>query len=188
MKGNYSGSKTLSFKINPQSISKCKVTLSKTTFTYNGKAQKPTITIKNAAGTKLSTSNYTVTYSSGRKNVGTYKVTVKLKGSYTGSKTYTFKINPAATKISKLTAGKKSVIVNITKKSTQVTGYQVQYSTSKKFTKATTKTISSYKTTKYTIKSLSAKKIYYVRVRTYKKVGKTTYYSGWSTYKYVKTK
>jgi hypothetical protein len=188
MKGNYSGSKTLSFKINPQSISKCKVTLSKTTFTYNGKAQKPTVTIKNAAGTKLSTSNYTVTYSSGRKNVGTYKVTVKMKGSYTGSKTYTFKINPAATTVSKLTAGKKSITVNITKKSTQVTGYQVQYSTSKKFTKATTKTISSYKTTKYTLKSLSAKKTYYVRVRTYKTIGGVKYYSGWSTYKYVKTK
>ena len=51
-----------------------------------------------------------------------------------------------------------------------------------------TKTIASYKTTKYTLKSLSAKKTYYVRVRTYKTVGKTKYYSGWSTYKYVKTK
>ena len=95
---------------------------------------------------------------------------------------------PPPTTVSKLTAGKKSITVAITKNSSQVTGYQVQYSTSKSFSKATTKTISSYKTTKYTLKSLSAKKTYYVRVRTYKKVGSTTYYSGWSTYKYVKTK
>ena len=111
-----------------------------------------------------------------------------MKGKYSGTKTLTFKINPAKTTVSKLTAGKKSIKVAITKKSTQVTGYQIQYSTSKNFTSAKTKTVSSYKTTKYTLKSLSAKKIYYVRVRTYKTVGKTKYYSGWSTYKYVKTK
>lgn len=65
---------------------------------------------------------------------------------------------------------------------------QTKYSTSKKFTSYTTKTISSYKTTKYTLKSLSAKKTYYVRVRTYKTVNGVKYYSGWSTYKYKKTK
>ena len=111
-----------------------------------------------------------------------------MKGNYSGTKTLTFKINPAKTSVSKLTAGKKSIAVNISKKSTQVTGYQIQYSTSKKFTSAKTKTISSYKTTKYTLKSLSAKKTYYVRVRTYKKVGSTTYYSDWSSAKSVKTK
>ncbi len=187
MKGNYTGSKTLTFKINPAKISSYK--LSATTYTYDGKVKTPSVTVKNASGTKLTkNTHYTVTYASGRKNVGTYKVTIKGKGNYTGTKTLTFKINPAKTTVSKLTAGKKSITVAITKKSTQVTGYQIQYSTSKTFSKATTKTISSYKTTKYTLKSLSAKKTYYVRVRTYKKVGSTTYYSGWSTYKYVKTK
>ena len=188
MKGNYTGTKTLTFKINPVNVSKCKITLSTTSYTYNGTVKKPAVTVKNASGTKLTTSSYTVTYASGRKNVGTYKVTIKMKGNYTGTKTLTFKINPSKTTISKLTAGKKSIKVAITKKSTQVTGYQIQYSTSKKFTNAKTKTISSYKTTKYTLKSLSAKKTYYVRVRTYKTVGKTKYYSGWSTYKYKKTK
>jgi len=187
MKGNYTGTKTLTFKINPLQISSYK--LSTTSYTYNGKVKTPSVTVKNAKGTTLTkNTHYTVTYSSGRKNVGTYKVTIKGKGNYTGSKTLTFKINPSKTTISKLTAGKKSITVAITKKSTQVTGYQIQYSTSKKFTNAKTKTISSYKTTKYTLKSLSANKTYYVRVRTYKTVGKTKYYSGWSTYKYVKTK
>ena len=171
-------------------ISKIKsAKLSGTTYTYNGKAKTPSVTVKDAAGKVLKKgTDYVVTYSSGRKKVGTYKVKITFKGNYSGTKTLTFKINPAKTTVSKLTAGKKSITVAITKKSTQVTGYQIQYSTSKKFTNAKTKTISSYKTTKYTLKSLSAKKTYYVRVRTYKTVGKTKYYSGWSTYKYVKTK
>ncbi len=186
MKGNYTGTKTLTFKINPAKLSSYK--LSATTYTYNGKVKKPTVTVKNSNGTKLTTSSYTVAYPSGRKNVGTYKVTIKGKNNYTGTKSLTFKINPPKTTVSKLSAGKKSMTVAIAKKSTQVTGYQIQYSTSKSFSKATTKTISSYKTTKYTLKRLSAKKTYYVRVRTYKKIGNTKYYSDWSTYKRAKTK
>jgi len=187
MIGKYSGTKTLTFKINPIKLSSYK--LSATTYTYDGKVKTPSVTVKNSIGTKLTkNTHYTISYASGRKNVGTYKITIKGKGNYIGTKTLSFKINPAKTTVSKLTAGKKSITVAISKKSTQVTGYQIQYSTSKTFSKATTKTISSYKTTKYNLKNLSAKKTYYVRVRTYKTVGKTKYYSGWSTYKYVKTK
>ena len=45
------------------------MTLSNTAFTYNGKEQKPTVTVKDGT-TTLATSDYTVTYGSGRKNVG----------------------------------------------------------------------------------------------------------------------
>ncbi len=189
LKGNYSGTKTLTFKINPQSLSKGKFSLSTTAYTYDGKVKAPTVTVKNAAGTKLTkNTHYTVTYASGRKNVGTYKVTIKGKGNYTGTKTLTFKINPAKTSVSKLSGAKKSMTVTVAKKSTQVTGYQIQYATNSKFTSAKTKTITSYKTTKATINSLSAKKTYYVRVRTYKTVSGVKYYSGWSAIKSVKTK
>ena len=165
------------------------VKLSATTYTYNGKVKTPTVTVKDTAGNKLvKNTDYTVKYATGRKNVGKYKVTVTFKGKYSGTKTLSFTIKPVKTTVSKLTAGKKSLKVNITKKSTQVTGYQVQYSTSKTFKSAKIKTISSYKTTSTTLKSLSAKKTYYVRVRTYKTVNGTKYYSGWSTYKYTKTK
>jgi hypothetical protein len=163
--------------------------LSTIAYTYNGKVKTPTVTVKDSAGKVLKKNvDYTVTYASGRKLVGTYKVTIKMKGNYSGTKTLTFKINPAGTTLSKLTKGTKKITVAINKKATQITGYQVQYSTSKKFTNAKTKTVSSYKTTKVTLSGLKAKTTYYVRVRTYKKVGKTTYYSGWSTYKYTKTK
>lgn len=164
------------------------VKLSTTTYTYTGSTKKPSVTVKDSKGNKVSTSHYTVTYASGRKNVGTYKVTVKFKGNYSGTKTVTFKINPAKTTVKSLTAGTKKLTVNVTKKSTQVTGYQIQYSTSKSFKSYKTKWLTSYKKTSATLTGLSAKKTYYVRVRTYKKVGGKTYYSGWSTIKYKKTK
>ena len=112
-----------------------------------------------------------------------------MKGNYSGTKTLTFKINPVKTTVSKLTAGKKSIKVYVTKKTSQVTGYQIYCSTSKSFSsKVTKKYITSYKTTSTTLSGLSAKKTYYVKVRTYKTVNGTKYYSGWSTYKYTKTK
>lgn len=80
------------------------------------------------------------------------------------------------------------------KKVSGVTGYQIQYSTSKKFTKKTTKssTISKNKTTSKTIKKLKGKKKYYVRIRTYKNTkfnGKVVkVYSKWSSVKTVTTK
>ena len=145
--------------------------------------------VKNSSGTTLTKdTHYTVTYAKGRKNVGTYKVTVKGKGNYTGTKTLTFKINPPKTTVSKLTGGKKSITAVVTKKTAQVSSYQIQYSTSKSFSSAKTKTLTKNTTTKCTLKDLSAKKTYYVRVRTYKTVNGTKYYSGWSSAKSMKTK
>lgn len=70
------------------------IKLSATSYTYDGKAKKPTVTVKDLEGKTISSSNYTVSYASGRKNAGTYKVTVKMKGNYTGTKTLTYKIKP----------------------------------------------------------------------------------------------
>ena len=96
---------------------------------------------------------------------------------------------PAKSAISKLTAGKKKITVTW-KKETKIKDYQLQYSTSKSFSKKSTKskTIKSYKTTKTTLSKLKAKKYYYVRVRTYKTVNGKTAYSGWSASKKAKTK
>ena len=165
--------------------------LSKTSYTYDGKVKTPSVVVKNKAGKTLKKgTDYTVTYASGRKNVGTYKVTIKMKGKYTGTKTLTFKINPAKTTVSKVTGGAKKLTVSITKKTAQTTGYEVQYSTSSKFTTKTTKTktITKNTTTKTTITKLTAKKTYYVRVRTYKTVNGKKYYSAWSAAKKAKTK
>ena len=164
------------------------VKLSTTSYTYTGSVKKPSVVVKDSMGKTISTAHYTVTYASGRKNVGTYKVTVKFKGNYSGTKTLTFKINPAKTTVKSLTAAKKALTVKWTKKAPQISGYQIQYSTTKSFKSYKTKTVSSYKTTSTKLTGLSAKKTYYVRVRTYKTVNGKKYYSGWSTIKYKKTK
>lgn len=164
------------------------VTLSTSAYTYNGQVKKPTVTVKNTAGTTISSKYYTVTYATGRKYVGSYKVTVKFKGNYSGTKNLYFKILPPKTTVSKLTSGTKSIKVSITKKTSQVSGYQVQYSTSKTFSSYKTKTLPGNANTGIYLTSLSAKRTYYVRVRTYKTVSGTKYYSLWSAYKYVITK
>ncbi|MCM1568461.1 MAG: hypothetical protein NC081_03315 [Roseburia sp.] len=164
-----------------------KVTLSAADYTYNGKAKKPSVTVKDSKGKKISASNYTVTYESGRKKVGSYKVTVKFKGNYTGTVTKTFKINPPKTQITKLTAQKKGFKITVKKQTTQTFGYQIQYATNKNFKNAILETISNSKNSAV-YKGLKAERKYYVRVRTYKTVDGKKYYSDWSAVKTVKTK
>ncbi len=94
---------------------------------------------------------------------------------------------PKATSIKKLTKGKKSFKATW-KKITGVNGYQVQYSTDKKF-KKNTKTVTIKKNTaSATIKKLKANKKYYVRVRAYKIVNGKKIYSSWSSTKKIKLK
>ncbi len=162
--------------------------LSTTEFTYTGKARRPSVKIYDSKANKLSTKYYTVSYASGRKYVGKYKVTVKLKGKYSGTKKLYFEITPKETKVSKVTAYKKKLKVKIKRQTTQVKGYQLQYSTSADFKKPKTKTVKSCYTTTATLEKLKAKTTYYVRVRTYKTVNGKKYYSDWSDYKKKKTK
>ena len=169
------------------------IKLNKTAYTYNGKVQRPGVTVKDSKGKTLKNgTDYTVSYSSGCKNVGRYTVKVTLEGNYSGSKSMTYNINPKGTSVSKVKAAKKGFKVTWKKQAIQTTGYQVQYSTSSKFKSAKTVTISKNKTTSKSVSKLSAKKKYYVRVRTYKTVkigGKSVkLYSGWSKAKSVTTK
>ena len=138
-----------------------KASLSKTSYSYSGKTRTPKVIVKDIDDYYLrKNKDYKVTYSSGRKLVGTYYVTVKLKGDYSGTKRLSFKINPKKTSVTKVTAGKKRLKVSIKKQTKQVTGYEVQYSTSKKFKSAKKITIKKAKTTATTIKKLKSKKTY----------------------------
>ena len=169
--------------------SSCSMTLSKTIFTYNGKVQKPTVTVKDPNGKTISSSNYKVTYSSGCKNIGEYKVTVKFNGSkYTGSLTKTFAIGPKSTSLKSLTTGTKYFTAKWTKQPTLTSGYQLRYATNSKFTGAKTVTIASIKTTSKKITGLKDATKYYVQIRTYKTVSGKKYYSNWSSAKTVTTK
>ena len=163
--------------------------LSSTSVEYNGKVRTPSVTVKDANGITLKKDvDYTVKYASGRKYVGKYAIKITLKGNYTGSKTLNFTINPPKRGLSKLTAGKKKLTASWKAQKSQTTGYQLLVSSSSKFKSYKKVTVKSYKTTKTTVSKLSSKKYYYVKMRTYKKVGSTTYYSGWSSVKKVKVK
>ena len=98
----------------------------------------------------------------------------------------TFIIAPKGTKIKSISKGKKKITVKWKKQTKQTNGYQIQYSTSKKFKGAKMKTIKKNKTSKTVLKGLKTKKKYYVRIRTFKTVGKKKYYSSWSSKKKVK--
>ena len=168
-----------------------KIKLSKTKYTYNGKKQTPSVTVKDSKGKELKVNtDYKVKLPSSRKNVGTYEVKITFKGSkYSGSKTLSYTINPKSTKLSKVSAKKKGFEAKWKKQSTQTKGYQIQYSTDSKFKSGNkTVTVNKNSTTKKTISKLKAKKKYYVRIRTYKTVGKQKYYSDWSKSVKVTTK
>ena len=165
------------------------VKIAKTKYAYAGKAIQPAVTVKDSAGKVLTAgTDYKVTYKNANK-VGKATATVKFIGNYSGSKQLTYTINPAKPTIKKPVAAKKALTAKWSKVSKQVTGYEIMVATNKKFTKnKKTVTVKSFKTTSKKISKLKSKKMYYVKVRTYKTVGKTKYYSDWSAVKSVKVK
>ena len=183
-KGNYTGSvsKTYSIKNNFK-----KATVSGiSTKAFTGKNITQSITVKYNGKTLKNGTDYTVSYSNNKK-IGTATVKIAGKGSYTGTVTKTFKINPAKQEIQKLTAKSKAFFVDWAQKGS-ATGYEIQYATNSKFTRAKKVTITNNKTDKTTVSKLSGKKKYYVRVRSYTTVKGTKYYGAWSASKSVTTK
>ena len=112
-KGNYAGTVTKTFTIERQQIDASRVTLSKSSYVFNAAVHKPTVTVKNAAGTKITlNSSYTVEYSGECKLPGTYTVTVTGKGNYAGTVTKTFTINKQPLDASRVTLSKSSYVFN----------------------------------------------------------------------------
>lgn len=75
-------------------LADCTVTLSNSSYTYDGKAKTPEVTVKNGGTTLTENTDYTVAYSN-NVNAGTAKVTVTGQGDYTGKAEKTFTINKA---------------------------------------------------------------------------------------------
>ena len=73
------------------------VKLAKSTFTYTGKAIKPSLIVKDSNGKTLKfKTDYTVTYKN-NKSPGKASATVTFKGNYSGKKTLSFSIIPKLT-------------------------------------------------------------------------------------------
>ncbi|MBR1751529.1 MAG: leucine-rich repeat domain-containing protein [Ruminococcus sp.] len=127
---------------------------------YTGKALKPKVTVKIGSKTLKKGTDYTVSYKNNKK-IGVATANIKLKGSYTGRITKTFKIVPAIKTLTSPSAGKIKVT------SPKISGYNgfiVIYSTSKKFTDKTTDS-EIIKGTSGTVKGLKSGKTYYVKIR-----------------------
>ncbi len=180
-------SKTAILTIKPKSIASV-TTTGISNKTYTGKGITQTIAVLDGNKTLKVGADYTITYSS-NVNAGIATITIAGKGNYTGTLKRTFEINPKGTTLSKLTAGKKQIKITWKKQKTQTSGYEIQYSTNKKFKSGKkTTTIKKNKTTSTTVKKLKAKKKYYVRIRTFKTVNGKKIYSKWSGSKKVTTK
>ena len=130
------------------SISKASVTLSTSTYAYDGKAKTPSVTVKVNGKTLKKDTDYTVSYSNNTK-VGTAKVTITGKGNYTGSvsKTYSIKNNFKKATVSGISTKAftgKNITQNITVKYNgktlkNSTDYTVFYSNNKNICTATVK-------------------------------------------------
>lgn len=143
------------------------------TATYTGKPVAPSITVKDSFGTTLKKgTDYTLSYKNNTK-LGTASVTITLKGNYSGTKTYNFKIVPAT--VTNLKATQSTSSIKLTwNKVTGATGYRVyRYDTK---TKKWVKLIDT-KNTGYTVSKLSAGTSYKFAVKAYTKVGKTVHWS-----------
>lgn len=171
------------------SIKSAKASLKKTSYIYNGKKKRPSVTVKIGSKKLKKGVDYKVTYKNNRK-VGTASVIINGTGKYKGKLTKKFKIIPIGTSLAKLTAKSKGFSVSWRKQAKSTNGYQIQYSTSKKFKKNATvaKTVKKSSRTKLNIKKCKAKKKYYIRIRTYKTVKGKKYYSVWSRARIIATK
>ena len=162
------------------------VKLSATTYTYNGNAKRPNVTVTDAKGRTISRSYYNVSYDRDSKSAGRHTVRVTFKGNYSGTLSRSYTINPQATYITRLSRLSKGFAVNIRRlSSATATGYQVQYSLNRNFKGAKVKVL---RGTSMNIRGLQGNKNYYVRVRAYKRSGGRAYYSAWSGVKTVRTR
>ncbi len=159
------------------------IILSKTTYTYNGKAKKPSVTLRWDNAGILSSSNYTVKYS-GNTKPGKATVTITFNGkNYKGVFTKTFTVKPKKAALTSVKRVSKTQIRVKWKKDTTVSGYQIEYATGSNFSNSRKALISSKNTTSKTLKSLKSNKKYYFRVRSYKTVKGKKIYGAWSAKK-----
>lgn len=183
------------------------ITLSKSTYTYNdGIKHTPKVTIKNTKGQILKQNRDYDLYRPNEWDTrvpGKYTILIYFKGNYHGSSNITYSVLPRKTQISSLTSKSKEFTVYWKKKAdiTDISGYQIQYSTNKNFKSAKNFTIKDPNCIGAVINDLKPKKKYYIRMRTmcsysnftygknhYTHRNKGTIYSSWSKIKSVTTK
>lgn len=179
--------------IDPYNLNYAKIGFVTKSLVYNGKVQSPAVKVVTVDGKVLTegVDFYKDFMGLTPKNVNEYSCRICGKGEYYGEQWDFFTIKPQKTTLKSLKAKKKAIVVYWTKKTTQVSGYQIFLATNSKFTKGKKYIkVSGAKNVSRTVKSLKGGKTYYVKVRTYKYVSsfKGNLYSAWSNVKRIKTK
>ncbi len=164
-------------------LTNCTVSLSGTSYTYNGKAKTPAVKVTNPDGTTVSSENYTVYYSNNTK-AGEGRLKVTGKGDFAKSSAQRrFTIKPAKVKGLTADSGKRtsnSLKLKWNKTSSGSSGYALYRKNGKSW--KCIANIHSASTTSYTDKDLSSCKTYDYRIKEYKLVNKRKIYSAdWST-------
>lgn len=179
--GNYTGSKQVTFTIKQISVNSSDLSVSSISdITYTGSYIKPSVTIKHGSKTLVKDKDYTLSYSN-NKYIGKATVTIIGKGNYYSTRKVTFKIIPKTVTGVKQSSNTTSSIKLSWNKVSDVTGYRIYRATSKSRTYSiVTDIVGSTKTT-YTNSKLSSGKIYYYKVKSYKTVSGTRYYSNYSS-------
>ena len=90
-KGNYTGEITKEFTISAASLEHAIISLSPSSFAYDGTAKEPTVTVTLGDKTLTKDTDFTVAYSDNTE-IGTATVTVTGDGNYSGTKTASFTI------------------------------------------------------------------------------------------------
>lgn len=176
------------------------VTLSASTYAYNGKTRTPAVTVKRGGKTLKAGSDYTVAYAKGRKAIGSYNVTVTGKKPRPFRVVKSFQIIPKTPKVKSLKAQKNSngssgFIAKWKKVGNKTIGYQVRWSPTKTF--VTNSSFEFKGSSPYAKKGKAALQVKerawlgkkaFVQVRAFKVVKGKKYYSRWSKAKKVKLK
>ena len=201
-KGNYSGTVTKTFKINPKATTGVKATKAATSIKLTWTAQsgvegyqiydtaqkKVVATVKGANTNSVTISNLT----SGKAYSYQVRAFKTVSGTtYYGAYSAVLKTStlPATPAVTSVTSPKAKNLTVKWSKIASATGYEIQYSTDKNFKSGiTAKTVNANGTVSATYTGLAAGKTYYVRIRTYKTIDGAKVYSPYATAKSVKIK
>ncbi len=153
--------------------------------TYDGKAKEPKLRFYDMRGKAFKPKfSYKCKYKNNVK-IGTAAISYCVDGSW--SKT-TFQIVPKGTSLTAVKATKGGFNVKWKKRTKQISGYQLQFSKSKKFKTSSKINFKGKDHSTCRVMRLRSGRTYYVRIRKYKTVDGKKYYSNWSKAKSVKAK
>ena len=196
--GMYSGTRRVSFKItksasasgkstskSEKKTGKFTVKVTTSSYVFNGSEKKPSVKVT-YKGKSVTSGHYTVTYKN-NKNVGKATVTVKGKGEYkelTGEASFKITLKKTSLKTASCkTPGSADLSWTA---DPQSEGYQIQACTNKEFGSGVKKmTVAEGKTDSCQFEKLTGGKKYYFRIRSFKKVGSSNWYSEWSAARQV---